>query len=160
MLLFRRTYFDAGVEKSLIDQLYPVFGAYLRAGFISHTAGKTIARTGLNDVRFGVHLLKRNGVEIENSKRIQSLNLLHRYAPDWDSFAAHLEFRLQKGSYRDRGQSKLSLGDIVDLLSEEHGSDGPRQLFDEICGYHADVFQKLKQSGILIRAKLGVVYHV
>ena len=158
-LLFRRTYFDAGVEKSKIDQLYPVFGAYLRAGFISHTAGKTIARTGLDDVRFGVHLLKRNGEEIENSKRIQSLNLLHRHAPDWESFAAHLEFRLQQGSYRDRGQSKLGLGDIVDLLREEHGSEGPRQLFDEICGYDADVVQKLEQNGMLIRAKLGTLDH-
>jgi hypothetical protein len=159
-LLFRRTYFDAGTDKALLDQLYPIFGAYLRSGFISHTAGKTFARTGLKDVRFGVHLLKRSGVEIENAKRIQSLNLLHRHAPDWESFAAHLEFRLQKGSYRDRGQSRLGLGDIIDLLHEEHGSDGPRQLFDEICGYSADVVQKLEQNGMLIRAKLGVLDHV
>ncbi|MGB7316977.1 MAG: glycosyltransferase family 2 protein, partial [Planktotalea sp.] len=103
-LLFRRTYFDAGCDKSVLAYVFPTFADYLRSGFISHTTGKTIARTGLTDARFGIHMLKRNNKEIKNTERVQSLNVLHRHAPDWDSFARHLEFRLNNGSYRDRGQ--------------------------------------------------------
>lgn len=153
-LLFRRTYFDAGCEKAVLNTLYPTFGNYLRSGFISHTAGKTIARTGLSDVRFGLHLLKRNSVKINNLARTQDLNILHRHARDFASFNQHLEFRLSKGSYRDRGQSRMGLGDIIDLLRAEHGEDGPRLLFDEVCAMRDDVIEVLDRNGMLIRTKL------
>jgi hypothetical protein len=153
-LLFRRTYFDAGCDKERLGELYPTFGDYLRSGFISHTAGKTIARTGMDDVRFGVHLLKRNGVEVKNTQRVQTLNVLHRHAPDWATFQRHLEFRLSKGSYRDRGQSRLGLGDIIDILREEHGSDGPKNLFTEVCTARSEVIKTLEVNGMLIRTRL------
>ncbi|MGH1578329.1 glycosyltransferase family 2 protein [Planktotalea sp.] len=153
-LLFRRTYFDAQCEKQVLGALYPTFGDYLRSGFISHTIGKSIARTGRSDLRFGVHMLKRDGVEIKNTKRVETLTVLHRHAPDWESFQEHLAFRLSKGSYRDRGQSRLGLGDIIDLLREEHGDAGPRKLFDEVCAYRREVVETLEQHGMLIRTTL------
>ncbi len=153
-LLFRRTYFDVGCDRAIIDMLYPTFGAYLRSGFISHTAGKTIARCGIEDIRFGVHLLKRNGVEVKNSTRVQNLNVLHRHAPDWDSFERHLDFRLSKGSYRDRGQARLGLADIIDISKEEHGAAGPRQLFDEVCAARPEVVEILDKNAMLIRTTL------
>jgi hypothetical protein len=155
-LLFRRTYFDAECDKSVLSDLYPTFGDYLRSGFVSHTAGKTMARTGMPDVRFGVHLLKRNGIEVQNAQRVQNLNVLHRHASDWDGFEQHLAFRLSKGSYRDRGQSRLGLGDIIDILREEHGDLGPRKLFDEICTARPEVIETLEKHGMLIRTKLRV----
>ncbi len=153
-LLFRRTYFDAGADKSVLAALFPTFGDYLRSGFISHTAGKTMARTGLSDVRFGVHMLKRNGKELENTKRVQSLNVLHRHAPNWESFQSHLEFRLSIGSYRDRGQARLGLGDIIDILQEDHGDLGAKQLFDEICLARPALIDTLEAEGMLIRTRL------
>ena len=143
-LLFRRTYFNAGCDKAIIDALYPTFGTYLRFGFISHTIGKTIARCGLEDVRFGVHLLKQRGVEVKNTQRADHITLLHRHAPDWDRFAQHLDFRLSKGSYRDRGQARLGLGDIIDILKDEHGADGPCKLFDEVCAARPEVLKVLE----------------
>ncbi|MEN8892669.1 glycosyltransferase family 2 protein [Planktotalea arctica] len=154
VLLFRRTYFDAGCNKSVLDALYPTFGAYLRSGFISHTVGKTMARTGLSDARFGVHLLKRGGVEVKNAKRVQSLNVLHRHAPDWPGFERHLAFRLSQGSYRDRGQSRLGLGEIIDILIEDHGTAGPKKLFDEVCAARPDVIETLEKHRMLIRTTL------
>ncbi len=152
-LLFRRTYFDAGCDKAIIDALYPTFGTYLRSGFISHTIGKTIARCGVEDVRFGVHLLKKRGIEVKNTQRSGHMTLLHRHAPDWDSFARHLDFRLSKGSYWDRGQARLGLGDIIDILKDEQGADGPRKLFDEVCAARPEVLKVLEEHAMLIRVK-------
>lgn len=152
--LFRRTYFDAARPKSVLDDLYPTFARYLRSGFVSHTAGKTMARTGLAEVRFGVHMLKRDGREISAVERSPDLTVLHRHAPDWDSFAAHLAFRLSKGSYRSRDKNQIGLGDIIDVLIQEHGHDGPRRLFDEVCSARPEVVRKLEAEGMLIRAQL------
>lgn len=153
-LLFRRTYFDAGCKKSDLTALFPTFGEYLHSGFISHTAGKSMARVGLPDVRFGIHGLKRGGEKIAEAERIQTLTVLHRHAPDWPTFERHMKFRLAKGSYRNPGQSRLSLGDVLDALEEEHGASGARQLFDEICTARPNVVETLEKLGMLIRTKL------
>ncbi|EDZ41694.1 conserved hypothetical protein [Rhodobacteraceae bacterium HTCC2083] len=81
------------------------------------------------------------------------MTLLHRHAPDWDSFARHLDFRLSKGSYRDRGQARLGLGDIIDILKDEQGADGPRKLFDEVCAARPEVLKVLEEHAMLIRVK-------
>lgn len=159
-VLFRRSYFDAGCPKSVIDALYPTFGQYLRSGFISHTVGKSVARTGLSDVRFGVHLLKRNGVESKAVERVQSANILHRHAPDWESFKAHLEFRLAHGSYRNHDAARLGLGDIIDVLRDAHGEDGPRLLFDEVCMARPEVLQALEKHNMLIRLNTSTLQTV
>ncbi|WP_293447919.1 hypothetical protein [Planktotalea sp.] len=103
-----------------------------------------------------MHLLKRNGVEVKNTQRVQSLNVLHRHAPDWPSFQRHLEFRLSKRSYRDRGQARLGLGDIIDILREEHGIDGPKDLFTEVCTARPEVIKTLEANGMLIRTHLQI----
>lgn len=153
-LLFRRTYFDAGVRKSILYDIYPTFGRYLRSGFISHTAGKSIVRTGLDgDLLFGLHQLKINGTEVP-AHRSTRLTLLHRHAPDWDSFHRHLRFRLDHGSYRKRDDTQMGLGDILDVLYDEHGPDGARLLFDEVCTARADVIDTLEENNMLIRTQL------
>lgn len=153
-LLFRRTYFDADCAKSVIDTLYPTFGPYLRSGFISHTQGKTIARTGLKDVRFGLHQLKKGGTDISNVERMQDLLVLHRHAQDLSQFERLLDFRLAHGSYRNRDSARLGLGDIIDLLREEHPDDGARLLFEEVCSATPEVLAALDKHNMLVRARL------
>lgn len=153
-LFFRRTYFDADCPKSVVDELYPTFGRYLRSGFISHTAGKTMARTGLSDVRFGVHLLKRGGQEVKAIERSKHMHVLHRHAPSLAAFEQHLEFRLSKGSYRNRDDTRLGLADIVEALIDEHGKAGIKVLFDEVIAARPEVLSTLQAHNMLIRTKL------
>jgi hypothetical protein len=153
-LLFRRTYFDAGVEKALLYDLYPTFGRYIKSGFISHTVGKTMARSGLRNARLGVHFVKQNNKEVTSAVRTQEINVLHRHASDWDSFARHLDYRMDKGSYRNRKPDNIGLGELIDILREEEGEDGPRILFDEICRARPDVVKVLSDNDMLIQTQL------
>ncbi|MEP5151634.1 glycosyltransferase family 2 protein [Planktotalea sp.] len=153
-LLFRRTYFDAGREKSVIRELFPTFGEYLKSGFISHTAGKTMARTGLPDVTFGIHQLRYKGDEELKTTRVQTINVLHRHASDWPTFQRHMKYRIANGSYRNPGQSLLPLKDIIEALNEEHGDEGAKRLFDEICLENPAQIKRLEQEEMLIRTTL------
>jgi len=138
-LLFRRMYLDIPCPKSVLDTLYPTFGRHLRSGFISHTQGKTIARTGLDgNIRFGLHMLKKDGEEIRAVTRSRDLVLLHRHAPDWASFERHLAFRLDRGSYRARSTERMAIGDIL----------------DEVCTASPAQLAVMETHGMLIRATL------
>lgn len=155
MLMFRRMYLDIPCDKSVLSALYPTFGHHLRSGFISHTQGKTIARTGLSgNIRFGLHLLKKDGAEITTVQRSKTLTLLHRHAPDWPTFRAHLHYRLSHGSYRKRDAKRLGMGEIVDAILAEDGEAGLRAFYDEICTADTDKLALMRRHDMLIETQL------
>ena len=158
--LFRRTYFDANIEKTLLYELYPSFGRYIKSGFISHTVGKTIARRGNRNARFGVHFLKPKGEPKYDHYREQEINILHRHASDWPSFARHLDYRMSHGSYRSRKADKMGLGELIEILREEEGADGPKLLFDEICRARPEVVKFFEEHQMLIRARIPTIESV
>ncbi len=153
-LLFRRTYFDAGVEKRKVMALYPTFGNYLKSGFVSHTSGKTLARTGLRDGRLGIHYLSLNGTKLHHTPRCQDLLVLHRHTRSWDDFAAHLDARIATGSYPKPQDGHMSFADLITFLREEEGPGGERLLYDELCVARTDVVAGLEALGLLVRARI------
>lgn len=153
---FKLTPREAGQNKAVLEDVYPNFGAYLRGGFISHLEGKLIARCGIPGLRFGLHALLQNGRPASNRMALPGLYLGHAHAPDWETFRAHLDFRLVEGSYRKPAESALHLQDIFEMLQSESGENGLRGFFNEVCeGTHA-LTTALEARGMLLRAPLDL----
>ena len=151
---FKITHRQAGLPKSRLQEVYPTFGAHLYGGFLSHTAGKIFARTGIPDTRLGIHTLKYNGAEATNRHRLPAIWLAHLHAPSWQQFRDHLEFRRTKGSYR-RASSRPEMGqaELLRYLMEEEGEAGLRALFDEVCADTPELRRRLAAQGMLVHAE-------
>ncbi len=143
-----------GVPASAINEIYPTFGSYVRGGFLSHLAGKVFARTGLGDLRLAIHRLRLKGEDVLNTAALPEAFVGHLHAPDWDSFAAKLEFRQTKGSYRIKSDGALkSIGHLLRYLREEEGEDGLRLFFDEVCLDSAALRKSLKRHDLLLKPR-------
>ena len=153
---FKLTPRSVGQEKAVLEDIYPNFGGHLRGGFISHLEGKLIVRCGIPGVRFGLHALLQNGQPASNRLSRPAVFLGHAHAPDWDTFRKHLEFRLQKGSYRKVEDSAFHLSDIFALLREEDGESGLRAFFTEVCEGTDTLTASLEAHGMLVRAPLDL----
>lgn len=154
---FKLTREAAGQPVSVSEEIYPTFGMHLRDGFISHTAGKVFARTGISGARMGIHSLKIDGVRLANSGTLPGIYTGHLHAPDWDHFRAHLEFRRTKGSYRDRPEStRMGMAPLLDFLQEESGEAGLRQMFDELCADTPELRARLTKYNMLLTHRLDL----
>lgn len=152
---FKLTYKSAGAPKSVIEEIYPTFGLHLNGGFISHTSGKVFARTGLGEVRLGVHALRHRQGDIENAVRLDDIYLGHFHAPSWDVFERHYEFRRTKGSYRHvEGAQQMGLPDVLGFLEKNEGRDGLRQFFDEVCLATPVLTDRLAQHNMLLTQEI------
>lgn len=149
---YKRSHRQAGQPKSVLDTLYPNFGAYLPGGFISHTTGKVFARTGIPDTRLGIHALKYCGEPATNKTELPRMTLLHHHARDFAHFRARAQFRLDHGSYRkppDKAEA-LKLGDILDYLRDNEGDEGLRAFYDEVCTARPDLLRGLEAHDMLL----------
>lgn len=149
---FKTTPRMAGHDKLLLDQLYPTFGMHLRGGYVSHLEGKLITRTGIAGLRLGLHGLIHNGAPVENRARAGADDVLlgHAHAPDWETFRAHLAFRMTRGSYRKADDGRFRLRDMLDYLSQTEGDAGLRGFFDEVCTARPDLVAALDRHGMLV----------
>lgn len=139
------------VPPEAIHDLYPTFGSYLRGGFLSHTAGKIFARTGLSGARLKIHKLRYHGQDVTNIAELPNTYVGHLHAPDWDSFLEKLEFRRSSGSYRLRpDEPAKSVGRLMTWLHEEEGEDGLRMFFEEMCLDGPELRGRLKRHGLLL----------
>lgn len=154
---FKLSHVAAGKPKTVLQDIYPTFGLHLYGGFLSHTSGKVIARTGIADTRLGIHTLKYAGEEASNSCTVPGLYLAHLHAPDWDTFKRHLAFRLDRGSYRKREhKTEMGQGEILRFLADEEGDEGLRALFDEVCADTPRLREALRQEDMLIEKDLDL----
>lgn len=154
--VFKTTPRMAGHDKTALTQVYPTFGAHLRGGFVSHLEGKLIARTGIPGLRMGLHTLSHDGAPVGNRLRAHDILLGHAHAPDWDTFRAHLEFRLTRGSYRKADREAFKLRDVLDFLIETEGETGLRAFFDEVCAATPVLMDRLRAHGMLIERPLNL----
>ncbi len=154
--LFKTTARMAGRHKSVLEDIYPTFGPYLRGGYLSHLEGKLIARTGLPEVRLGLHALLYRGEAATNIARRDDLYVGHAHATDWNSFRDRLDFRLAHGSYMKRDDSGFRLHDMLDYLRSEEGEDGLRSLFAEVCEATPTLVKRLHDNDMLITRKLDL----
>ncbi len=153
---FKTTARMARQDKSVLTELYPTFGAHLRGGYISHLEGKMFARTGIAGLRVGVHGLTLNGAAVENRGVSADIRLGHAHAPDWDSFRAHLDFRMARGSYRKSEDEGFRLRDVLAYLLETDGEPGLRAFFDEVCLASPALVAGLQDHGMLVRYPLDL----
>ncbi|MGI3168152.1 glycosyltransferase family 2 protein [Pseudooceanicola sp. C21-150M6] len=151
--MFKRTARAAGQHKSVLEEVYPTFGAYLRGGFLSHLEGKIFLRAGMGvpqaPVRFGIHRAFFEGAVISNSVHLADLPLGHAHAPDWQKFQKHLSFRRSKGSYRNLEQSGFRLAELLDFLDKNEGDAGIESLFREVCEASPALLQRLRERNML-----------
>ncbi len=154
--LFKMTARMAGRDKSVLEDIYPTFGPYLRGGYLSHLEGKPIARTGIPEVRLGLHGLLYRGAAATNIAQIEGLYVGHAHAPDWESFRDGLDFRLEHGSYRKRDDDGFRLPDVLRYLRSEEGEDGLRSFFAEVCEATPDLVERLRDNEMLVTRKLDL----
>jgi hypothetical protein len=141
---------ETDLSSDVVHEIYPTFGSYLRGGFLSHTAGKVFARTGLDDTRLKIHRLRYQGQDVSNIADLPDTYVGHLHAPDWDSFFEKLVFRKTMGSYRIRpDEPPKSVGRLLNWLHDEEGEDGLRMFFDEMCLDTADLRTRLDRHGLL-----------
>ena len=146
-----------------VRAIYPEFGSFLKGGFLSHTAGKLFARTGLQDVQFRIHNLLRDGEKVPGEAITSSLQLCHRHATSWDHWQSTYRFRLERGSYRPglsagfpRAMGGLSAHELLSMVEEEHGQDGLRRFFSEINAEHPRVFSELQSRNMVHHCQLDL----
>ena len=140
----------------VIDRIYPVYGRYLRGGFMSHVAGKLFARTGLEGVDFRIHNVLVNRKTSPDGTTLDGVDLCHFHAKPWEDWFATYRYRLQNGSYRpelppavphDRGG--LTLHELFTAIETEDGEAGLRAFFDEVCADTPMLRARLAAEGLL-----------
>jgi len=147
----------------VLRSLYPRYGQEVRAGFLSHVAGKLIARTGLSEVEFRIHNFRRAGVMNPGGIEFDAVELCHRHVTDWPEWIAAYRYRLEKGAYRaelaptrPREQGGRTLHELLQEIEAQGGEAGLRGFFDEICADTPRLRHALDKAGLLRIRDLGL----
>ncbi len=146
-----------------VRAIYPEFGVFLKGGFLSHTAGKLFARTGLTDIQYRIHNLFQHGEKNTREEEQAGLQICHRHATSWDDWQGSYRFRLERGSYRPGlgAGFPASLGgmnkhELLTMIEQEHGRDGLRRFFGEINAEVPDVYDALRLRGMIHHCPLDL----
>ncbi|WP_238365440.1 hypothetical protein [Mesobacterium pallidum] len=135
-----------------MKEVYPEYGYLLSSGFISHTRGKVFVRSGLQDLRLGVH--KARGVKTR-SLELTDCYLAHYHVRDVSEFLDRLHDRIYGGSYgRSSDLDPTSLRAGLEELMRKEGSDGLRKFFLTTCTANNQLLLRLSQKGLLLRRKV------
>ncbi|PJE29802.1 glycosyltransferase family 2 protein [Pseudooceanicola antarcticus] len=145
---FKLTPQDVGHDRRALAAAYPQFGEHLKGGFISHTIGKCLARTGLPGVQVGIHRLRRDGQVVRNTAVVMGGYLGHAHARSFEDFLQRLDFRMTRGSYRKR-EDDFGLHDVFRIIRAEEGEAGLRRFFDACCADSPGLRARLERYGML-----------
>ena len=129
--------------------IYPTFGEYIKGGFLSTDSPKVFARTGLEDVRLGIHALRYFGDKLWSGRRLPGFELGHAHAPDYDTFVRHMTYRLEKGSYHNRKGKPNPIGLLIRTLQEDEDPTALRALHEELCAPTPERLDLLREAGLL-----------
>lgn len=143
-------------RETLVQRIYPNFGAFVLGGFLSHVQGKLIVRTGMKSLSLRIHNIYQNKDEVPCKFELSQIDLCHRHAPDWDHWKAHYAFRLDRGSYRagmspnvSRERGGLNKNELLSWIETEQGPDGLRAFFDEMSGSDPETLAQLKDHDLI-----------
>lgn len=153
---FKLTRKELGLSNAVLEDIYPEFGRFVPEGFLSYTGGKNFARTGLADIRFGLHQLSHSGARVSNGQTLRSAHVGHAHAPSWEVFNHHLKFRLEKGSYRRKSGETMKLSDVLNVIHEQEGGAGIRRFFAQMCEATPQLTSSLARFGMLLTARLDL----
>ncbi|WP_281971992.1 glycosyltransferase family 2 protein [Ruegeria faecimaris] len=152
-----KAYIPAGQGRDgIVQALYPNFGGFVLAGFLSHVQGKLFVRKGLPKINFRIHNLFQDGEILPTKVELPQVDLCHRHAPDWDHWLAHYRFRFEKGSYQPgmspnvpREQGGMNMNELLSWIEKEDGAHGLRVFYDEISGADQEVRTRLEKFGLI-----------
>lgn len=142
---FKRTPAAAGQPRAVLETLYPDYGLHLASGFIGHSHGKAIFRSGQR-ARPGIHRFRRP----LPSARIDGLALAHFHAPSWPAFRAALPARLTNGSYDSARPGQLSMADLLGALRETEGEAGLERFFQVVSTATPEHLDTLDRYGMRV----------
>ena len=154
-------------RRRLVAEIYPNFGMYLRAGFLSHLAGKIFLRTGHPKVKLRIHKAQMEDGDGPKQIELSQIELAHTHAKTWDDFLAKFQFRLERGSYRAdlspewaRSKGGMTLHEVFSHIIDEDGQAGLRAFFDEVCAANPRLIAALDAQGLLRRVDLELDTHL
>jgi hypothetical protein len=163
-----KAFIPAGAARHrLVEKIYPRFGPHLKAGFLSHVAGKLFVRLGQDDLKFRIHNVLRGDEMNPGEVELGQARIAHAHARDWEGFLKTFQFRLEQGSYRadlaperarkDGGQT---LHELFSDLHAQEGETGLRAFFDEVCAATPRLIAALEAERLLTRVDLQLDAHV
>ncbi|MCV2893923.1 glycosyltransferase family 2 protein [Lentibacter sp. XHP0401] len=144
---YKRAPQHAGLKRGVLEALYPDYGLALRTGFISHTEGKAIARTGLAGARMGIHKLR--GRKKPKPAALMA-HLLHHHATTWENFSAHMHRRMTGTSYTSAREGEASIADIIEMITAERGADGVKHFYHSLRSASPEHLATLEKLGLLV----------
>ena len=137
-------------------RLYPTYGAHLRAGFLSHVAGKLFVRTGLEGVELRIHNMFVGEAQNPHSVDLGQVALCHLHARPFGQWLDSYRYRLSRGSYRaelpparPRAEGGLTLHELFGALEAAGGEAALRGFFDEVCADSPSLRDRLAREGLL-----------
>lgn len=140
----------------ITNALYPTYGPYLKAGFLSHTAGKVFVRKGLPDVQIRIHNAFRDGQKLSGEYELPDIDLAHCHSKSWDDWRGSYAYRIEKGSYRadlkpaiPRDKGGLNKHEMFREIERAEGDAGLRAFFDEVMQDTPDLRARLEERGLL-----------
>lgn len=148
--------------KETVRRLYPNYGAHLKGGFLSHLQGKIFLRTGLSEtVDFRIHNGFVDNIENPSQAEVSAVKLCHFHASGWKNWRTQIEYRMKKGSYRNGLRPTVNAGlshyDLFSRIIAEHGEDGLRAFFDEVCADSPGLRTSLAAENALTVLNLGII---
>ncbi|MCI5094750.1 MAG: glycosyltransferase family 2 protein [Rhodobacteraceae bacterium] len=156
---------NARQRDTIVRRIYPTFGQYVKAGFLSHVAGKLFVRTGLGPLTFKIHNIYREDEENPGQVELDTVDLCHRHAGEWQDWLSHYRYRLQKGSYRPglapskpRDKGGLSMHELLSAIEAEDGEAGLRAFYDELCADSPQLRERLDHEGLLRLRDLNLTH--
>ena len=154
-------------RRRIVETLYPTYGIFLKAGFLSHMAGKIFVRTGVDDLKLRIHNAFLGEERIQGAEPLTELSLAHTHAKSWEQFRTAYAYRLEKGSYRAdltpermRDAGGLTLHELFKDITERDGEAGLRAFYDEVVAATPRLTAALEAEGLLRKTDLQLDQHV
>ncbi|CUJ22304.1 glycosyltransferase family 2 protein [Cognatishimia activa] len=148
--------------KAIEHKLYPTYGGILKSGFVSHVEGKIFVRTGLNDIKFGIHRAFENKEIALKAEDAEGIELCHKHIESWEKWLTIMDFRLSRGSYRQELEQNI---DPLSGRVQRHalfksltdgGTESLRAFFEESCLATPELRTRLDELGYLRQYKLDL----
>lgn len=153
-------YFKRRGSVKKLQKIFPTFGEHVEGGFISTLSPKVIARTGLSGIRLGIHALIHHGETVTSGAPTKAIDLGHAHAPDWETFKAHIDYRLTFGSYRHRKNRFNALGGLIEALSNDPDPNALRAFHTELCVPTPERLDLLAAHDMLVKWELNLTEKV
>lgn len=146
-----------------VNDIFPIYGRYVKGGFLSHLAGKVIVRTGLDKIGIRIHNAFHGGKTQIPSTELPEVALLHCHAKNWTDWRNSLEFRRRQGAYRAnlatnqaRDKGGLSMHELLAKIEDQDGEAGLRAFYDEMNATFPEGRQRLADRDLLFHCSLDL----